>query len=466
MTKSQVGMIGLGTMGRNLLLNIADHGFIISGYDKDIAKQATLNQINHKNVIVSTSIESFVHSLETPRKIIILVPAGKIVDYVIQELIPFLEKDDILIDGGNSHFTDTDRRFADLQSTGIHFMGMGVSGGEDGARYGPSMMPGSNRASYEVMRPILEKIAAKAEGMPCVQFIGNGAAGHYTKMVHNGIEYAMMQMISEVYGVLKALGYTNNELHEFFKECNQSLLKGYLIEITSAIFLKKDNLTDADLVDVILDKAGQKGTGMWTSQSAFDLMVPITIIDSAVSARNISALKAERVNNSKSITIPKDRIEINADKIKETAMESLYLGFMLCYTQGLHLLQVASLKYGYQLQISNILDVWKGGCIIRSDMLGLFKTAYEKKPLLINAFASSIIYNEISVRLTELKELVAIGIQLGIATPALSNALNYCIAYSTEHLPANLIQAQRDYFGAHTYERNDREGIFHTDWNN
>ena len=466
MTKSQVGMIGLGTMGRNLLLNIADHGFIISGYDKDIAKQATLNQINHKNVIVSTSIESFVHSLETPRKIIILVPAGKIVDYVIQELIPFLEKDDILIDGGNSHFTDTDRRFADLQSTGIHFMGMGVSGGEDGARYGPSMMPGSNRASYEVMRPILEKIAAKAEGMPCVQFIGNGAAGHYTKMVHNGIEYAMMQMISEVYGVLKALGYTNNELHEFFKECNQSLLKGYLIEITSAIFLKKDNLTDADLVDVILDKAGQKGTGMWTSQSAFELLVPITIIDSAVSARNISALKDERVNNSKSIGIPKGRIEINADKIKETAMESLYLGFMLCYTQGLHLLQVASLKYGYQLQISNILDVWKGGCIIRSDMLGLFKTAYEKKPLLINAFASSIIYNEISVRLTELKELVAIGIQLGIATPALSNALNYCIAYSTEHLPANLIQAQRDYFGAHTYERNDREGIFHTDWNN
>lgn len=466
MTKSQVGMIGLGTMGRNLLLNIADHGFIISGYDKDIAKQATLNQINHKNVIVSTSIESFVHSLETPRKIIILVPAGKIVDYVIQELIPFLEKDDILIDGGNSHFTDTDRRFADLQSTGIHFMGMGVSGGEDGARYGPSMMPGSNRASYEVMRPILEKIAAKAEGMPCVQFIGNGAAGHYTKMVHNGIEYAMMQMISEVYGVLKALGYTNNELHEFFKECNQSLLKGYLIEITSAIFLKKDNLTDADLVDVILDKAGQKGTGMWTSQSAFELLVPITIIDSAVSARNISALKDERVNNSKSIGIPKGRIEINADKIKETAMESLYLGFMLCYTQGLHLLQVASLKYGYQLQISNILDVWKGGCIIRSDMLGLFKTAYEKKPLLINAFASSIIYNEISVRITELKELVAIGIQLGIATPALSNALNYCIAYSTEHLPANLIQAQRDYFGAHTYERNDREGIFHTDWNN
>jgi 6-phosphogluconate dehydrogenase len=466
MTKSQVGMIGLGTMGRNLLLNIADHGFIISGYDKDIAKQATLNQINHKNVIVSTSIESFVHSLETPRKIIILVPAGKIVDYVIQDLIPFLEKDDILIDGGNSHFTDTDRRFTDLQSTGIHFMGMGVSGGEDGARYGPSMMPGSNRASYEVIRPILEKIAAKAEGMPCVQFIGNGAAGHYTKMVHNGIEYAMMQMISEVYGVLKALGYTNNELHEFFKECNQSLLKGYLIEITSAIFLKKDNLTDADLVDVILDKAGQKGTGMWTSQSAFDLLVPITIIDSAVSARNISALKAERVNNSKSIGIPKGRIEINADKIKETAMESLYLGFMLCYTQGLHLLQVASLKYGYQLQISNILDVWKGGCIIRSDMLGLFKTAYEKKTLLINAFASSIIYNEISVRITELKELVAIGIQLGIATPALSNALNYCIAYSTEHLPANLIQAQRDYFGAHTYERNDREGIFHTDWNN
>ena len=466
MTTSQVGMIGLGTMGRNLLLNIADHGFLISGYDRDIAQQDKLHQIGHKNVFVSDSVNSFMHSLETPRKIIVLVPAGKTVDYVIHDLKPFLEKDDIIIDGGNSHFTDTDRRFTDLQSIGIHFMGMGVSGGEDGARYGPSMMPGSNRASYEIMRPIFEKIAAKADGIPCVQFIGNGAAGHYTKMVHNGIEYAMMQMIGEVYGILKADGCTNNELHEFFNECNQSLLKGYLIEITAAIFLKKDNLTDADLLDMILDKAGQKGTGMWTSQSAFDLMVPITIIDSAVSARNISALKTDRVTNSKSIQIPKERIGEDKEQTYQTAAKSLYLGFILCYTQGLHLLKAASSKYNYQLQISNILEVWKGGCIIRSDMLGLFKSAYEKEPMLNNAFASSLVFKEISERIIELKQFVVMGIQLGIATPALSNALNYCIAYSTEKSPANLIQAQRDYFGAHTYERNDREGIFHTDWNN
>ncbi len=457
-------MIGLGTMGRNLLLNLADHGFTVSGYDKEISQQEKLNQIGHKNIMVCDTVKSFIQSLESPRKIILLVPAGKIVDYVINDLRPYLEKEDILIDGGNSHFTDTDRRFKDLQGTGVHFMGMGVSGGEDGARYGPSMMPGSNIASYEVMRPILEKIAAKADGNPCVQFIGNGAAGHYTKMVHNGIEYAMMQMISEVYGVLKKMGSTNHELHQFFLSCNLSLLRGYLIEITAAIFLKKDDLSDADLVDMILDKAGQKGTGMWTSQSAFELNIPLTIIDSAVSARNISAMKTERVNNSKSIPIPNSQIERDRQELKEIAKESLYLGFLLCYTQGLHLLQAASLKYDYQLQIPNILEVWKGGCIIRSTMLGLFKSAYENEPMLINAFASSLISKEISERITELKQFVTIGIQLGITTPALSNALNYILAYSTEQLPANLIQAQREYFGAHTYERIDRDGIFHTDW--
>lgn len=283
-------------------------------------------------------------------------------------------------------------------------------------------------------------------------------------MVHNGIEYAMMQMISEVYGVLKKMGSTNHELHQFFLSCNHSLLRGYLIEITAAIFLKKDDLSDADLVDMILDKAGQKGTGMWTSQSAFELNIPLTIIDSAVSARNISAMKTERVNNSKSIPIPNSQIERDRQELKEIAKESLYLGFLLCYTQGLHLLQAASLKYDYQLQIPNILEVWKGGCIIRSTMLGLFKSAYENEPMLINAFASSLISKEISERITELKQFVTIGIQLGITTPALSNALNYILAYSTEQLPANLIQAQRDYFGAHTYERIDRDGIFHTDW--
>lgn len=466
MTKSQVGLIGLGTMGRNLLLNIADNGFIISGYDKDIAQQNKLKNIGHKKVVVTATVASFMQSLEIPRKIILLVPAGEIVDQVINQLKPFLQNEDILIDGGNSHFTDTDRRYTDLQSAGIHFMGMGVSGGEAGARYGPSMMPGSNKESYEVMRPIFEKIAAKAENKPCVQFIGNGAAGHFTKMVHNGIEYAMMQLISEVYGILKTAGYTNAELHEFFTSCNQSLLKSYLIGITADIFLKKDDLTNSDLVDMIHDKAGQKGTGMWTSQSAFELMVPITIIDGAVSARNISSLKIDRLNNSRSIVIPKEQIETDKGKIKKIAMESLYLGFLLCYTQGLHLLSVASSKYGYQLHISNILDVWKGGCIIRSEIINLFKSAIEKDPGLINAFSSTIVTKEVSKRMVDLKEFTMIGIRLGIATPALSNALNYCFAYCTERLPANLIQAQRDYFGAHTYERIDREGLFHSDWQN
>jgi 6-phosphogluconate dehydrogenase len=314
------------------------------------------------------------------------------------------------------------------------------------------------------MRPVLEKIAAKADGIPCVQFIGNGAAGHYTKMVHNGIEYAMMQMISEVYGVLKASGYTNTSLHEFFSFCNQTLLKGYLIEITAEIFLKKDDLTDGSLIDMILDKAGQKGTGMWTSQSAFELAIPITIIDSAVSARNISALKDDRVNNSKSILIPKEELNIDRKKINQAAIESLYLGFLLCYTQGLHLLKAASLKYDYQLRIAPILDVWKGGCIIRSYMLNLFKSAYENDDYLINALSSPLVFTDIEKKLYALKEFTMIGIRLGIAIPALSNALNYCFAYSTERLPANLIQAQRDYFGAHTYERTDREGIFHTHW--
>lgn len=465
MTKSNIGMIGLGTMGRNLVLNIADHGFNVSGYDKDPLQRDRLKNENRSNIILCSDVPAFIESLERPLKIILLVPAGKIVDFVIQDLKPFLKKDDILMDGGNSHFTDTDRRFKELQADGVHFMGMGVSGGEDGARYGPSMMPGSNRESYESLRPILEAIAAKSNGIPCVQFIGNGAAGHYTKMVHNGIEYAMMQMISEIYGLLKAHGFNNQELAHFFSSCNDSHLKSYLIEITADIFKVKDDKTGNDLIDMILDKAGQKGTGMWTSQSAFELMVPLTIIDSAVSARYISANKSFRTSNSDAYLLPSKLARDTSESLQDLCRETLYLGFILCYTQGLHLLKVASEKYNYQLHISNILDVWKGGCIIRSSLLSLFQKAYDQDSMLVNGISSPVFQPLIKERIECLQNFISRAIHLSIPTPAISTAYNYITGFISKQLSANLIQAQRDYFGAHTYERIDMEGSFHSEWN-
>ncbi|MEP7266883.1 MAG: NADP-dependent phosphogluconate dehydrogenase [Saprospiraceae bacterium] len=464
MTKAMVGMIGLGTMGRNLVLNMADHDISVCGYDKDTAQQKRLSDENNRKVTVASSIGEFMENLELPRKIILLVPAGKIVDYVISDLKPLLTKDDILIDGGNSHFTDTDRRYADLQVMGVHFMGMGVSGGEKGARYGPSMMPGSNKESYEVMRPILEKIAAQADGKACVQFIGNGAAGHYTKMVHNGIEYAMMQMISEVYGLLKAAGMSNDQLHDFFVECNASHLQGYLVEITADVFLKEDELTNNRLVDMILDKAGQKGTGMWTSQSALDLLVPITIIDSAVSMRYISSFKEERVKLAGEYQTHVHDLEVDLENIKHVCKEVLYLGFILCYAQGLHLLQVASNKYTYEVHIAHVLEVWKGGCIIRSALLNHFQQAYQEEPNLMNPIASPHFVHEISDRIDVIKIFLKICLEVNISSPAISAAYQYITSYTTGRLPSNLIQAQRDYFGAHTYERLDQAGIFHSEW--
>ena len=464
MSKSQFGMIGLGTMGRNLVLNIADHGFPVCGYDRDTAQQQRMSSEGAgKAVTVATSLSELVSNLEKPARIMLLVPAGKIVDAVLADLVPLLQKDDIVIDGGNSHFTDTDKRYNDLQTSGIHFMGMGVSGGEEGARYGPSMMPGSNLPSYNAVKNILESIAAKTSQGACVAFVGNGAAGHYTKMVHNGIEYAMMQLISELYGILKYNSFNNDELQKIFADWNTSELQSFLMEITAGIFLKKDDRTDNLLVDMILDKAKQKGTGMWTSQSAMDLNVPIPTIDAAVSMRYLSAMKEERVAAADKYA-PAQKNEVAKSELISICKSALQFGWLLSYIQGLHLLTAASKTYNYEVNIAEILRIWKGGCIIRSAMLGDLRKAYLQDPGLSNIIQSDLFAGRLAELRTEAAKLCSLGIQSGQPLASFAASLNYFDAYTKKQLPVNLIQAQRDLFGAHTYERIDAPGSFHTDW--
>jgi 6-phosphogluconate dehydrogenase len=466
MEKAQFGMIGLGTMGRNLVLNIADHGFAVCGYDRDVAQQQRLTTEGAgKPVSAVATMHELVNSLEKPAKIMLLVPAGKIVDAVLAELVPLLQKDDIVIDGGNSHFTDTDRRYTQLQQSGIHFMGMGVSGGEEGARFGPSMMPGSNEQSFNAVRNILESIAAKTEDGPCVTFIGNGAAGHYTKMVHNGIEYAMMQLISEVYGLLKNVGGLNNEeLQQTFAAWNNSQLQGFLMEITADVFLKKDNKTDAFLVDMILDKAKQKGTGMWTSQSAMDLNIPIPVIDAAVSMRYLSAMKEERMATAEKYLSIENTMPINKEQLVNDCKDALQFAFILAYAQGLHLLKEASKTYSYNVTIAEVVRIWKGGCIIRSSLLNEIRKAYVADSTLNNIIHSPVFIDTLKNLRMAVEQVCNIGMKNKIAVSAFSASLNYFDAYCTQNMPANLIQAQRDFFGAHTYERTDAPGSFHTDW--
>ncbi len=466
MNKAQFGMIGLGTMGRNLVLNIADHGFSVCGYDRDTAQQQRLlTEGAGKQVTVAVSLEELVNNLEKPAKIMLLVPAGKIVDAVLDDLVPLLQKDDVVIDGGNSHFTDTDRRYTQLQGSGIHFMGMGVSGGEEGARLGPSMMPGSNIQSFNEVKNILESIAATTDEGPCVTFIGNGAAGHYTKMVHNGIEYAMMQLISEVYGILKNTGgLTNDELQKVFAEWNKTELQSFLMEITADVFLKKDDRTGNLLVDMVLDKAMQKGTGMWTSQSAMDLNVPIPTIDAAVSMRYLSAMKDERVEAAKKYPPENKYPAVDKNALINTCKNALQFGYILSYTQGLELLQQASKTYHYDINIAEVLRIWKGGCIIRSAMLNELRNAYLEDTALDNIIQSPLFVNRLSGLRNEAVHLCSLAMEAGIPVAAFAATLNYFDACLTRQLPANLIQAQRDLFGAHTYERIDAPGTFHTDW--
>lgn len=460
------GLVGLGVMGRNFILNVADNGFTAYGYDLDKEKVESLKKEggNLEKVDASTNIKTFVKSLKQPRKIMLLVPAGKIVDSVIDSLLPHIDKGDIIIDGGNSFYTDTDRRESELQNRAINFFGAGVSGGAKGARKGPSIMPGGSKSAYEHIKPIFEAVAAKYEGEPCVAYLGPKSAGNYVKMVHNGIEYGLMQLTSEIYDVLKKGGdFSNDELHATFAKWNSGRLQSFLVEITSEIFEQEDDLAKGRLVDQILDKAKQKGTGKWTSQNAMDLGIPVPSIDIAVSMREISALKDERIQADALYDRPKVT-HMDKEKLASLSEKALYFSFIITYAQGLHQLADASKEYGYKLDIAVIAKIWRAGCIIRAGLLADITEAFKKDASLPNLLLSPNFVDKVQETVGAARELVAYGAVNGIPLPGLSNSLTYFDAYTSGRLPLNLIQAQRDYFGSHTYERLDREGIFHTEW--
>lgn len=465
------GMIGIGVMGSNLLLNMADNGFASIGFDLKQERADKLEAAAPEGTIVkgTTDIVEMVRALKKPRKIMMLVPAGQPVDDVIANLLPHLDQDDILIDGGNSFFKDTQRRYEDLQPKGIHFFGMGVSGGEAGARFGPSMMPGGDVKAYQYLKPILEGIAAKADGRPCVAYTGNGPAGHYVKMVHNGIEYALMQLISEAYDVLKrGAGFTNQDLQTIFADWNRGSLQSFLIEITAEIFRTLDTENGGGkeyLVDYILDKAGSKGTGKWTSQNALDLGVPIPTIDAAVSARALSALKTERVQAGKLYATAVAKSSLPAEEIKKAVEDALYFCSIIAYAQGFSLLAAASTDYKMEIPLRDVVNIWKGGCIIRSSLLYQFDKAFAGEETLPNVLLHESIAQLLKQKEPAIRKIISLATESRLPVAAMSSALGYFDAYCTERLPTNLLQAQRDFFGAHTYQRIDKEGVFHTEWN-
>lgn len=463
------GMIGLGVMGRNLLLNMADHGFKVIGFDKDNQKTTAFETAANPGTTVKgvVSLEEMVNQLAVPRKIMMLVPAGKPVDDVIESLLPLVQKGDIIIDGGNSHYTDTLRRVTYLKDKGIHFMGVGVSGGEQGARTGPSIMPGGDQEAYPHVQPMLEAIAAKVNGEPCVAHLGKGAAGHYVKMVHNGIEYAIMQIISECYDLLhRGAGLTNDELHKVFDSWNKSDLQSFLVEITADIFLQPDE-KDASrrLIDVILDKAGAKGTGKWTSQDAMEIGVPIPAIDMSVTMRNISAIKEERLKANALYKNQPGKIDTAKEAFIQQVHDALYFGILMSYAQGLAMLHKASTELDMQIPLQKVVSVWRGGCIIRSSLLDLFTKIYTQTPQLENLLLHEQIAQLLDGKTANMRKVAAAAIQQQYAAGCLLAALSYFDAYCSSQLPINLVQAQRDYFGAHTYQRIDQAGTFHTIWN-
>jgi len=465
-SKYAFGMIGLGTMGRNLLLNMADHDFAVCGYDTDASKVALLEKEGAaKEVKGYSDVKEFISNLSTPRSIMMLVPAGKIVDSVIAELVPLLDKGDILIDGGNSHFMDTTRRVEELEAKGLHFFGMGVSGGEEGARRGPSMMPGGDPEAYKVMQPIFEAIAAKVDGIPCVTYIGPGASGHFVKMVHNGIEYGLMELLSEAYGYMKnGLGLENAKIESVFSNWNSGRLKSFLVEITRDIFLYKDPETGILLVDEIKDEAKAKGTGKWTSQIAMDLDCPTPTIDTAVSMRDLSKYKSLRTQldslYKKGSSVPMDGTDLALENLEK----AVYFSMMITYAQGMHMMAKASEQYLFHLSLSDIAKIWRGGCIIRSEFLKEIYTAFGKNPGLEHLLLDSEVASEVKSCLDSTRTFISGAIRSGIPISAFSASLSYFDAITTGRLPSNLIQAQRDYFGAHTYELIGKEGVFHTQW--
>ncbi len=458
-TKYAIGIVGLGVMGRSLALNFARHGYPPVGFD--LAPHLP----DGFNVKVVTSQQELVEALDPPRNILLMVPAGDPVDKAINSLKPYLQKGDLIIDGGNSYFVDTQRRVKELEQEGFNFIGMGVSGGETGALLGPSMMPGGSPDAWPRVKPMLEAISAKAEdGEPCVAWMGTGGAGHYVKMVHNGIEYGDMQLIAEVYDLLhRGAGFTNAELAKIFADWNTRELRSYLIEITAKILAWKDPDTGKELVDVILDEAAQKGTGKWTSQSALDIGAPIPTINAAVESRILSALKGERVLASKVLG---NSGKFTGDKngLVAAAEKALYASKITSYAQGLSLLKLASQEYNWQLDISQIVPIWRAGCIIRAALLSDITNAYRSNPDLHNLLMDKAFSNAVISRQTAWRQVVRAAIEIGIPMLANCASLAYFDAYRSEVLPANLTQAQRDYFGAHTYRRIDKEGTFHTQW--
>jgi 6-phosphogluconate dehydrogenase len=462
-----IGLIGLGTMGRNFVLNMADHGFSVAVYNRTTEKTKDFmeTEVGSRTIKAGYNLKEFLGLLKQPRAMIILVAAGDPVDMVIRELFSLLTPGDLIIDGGNSHFTDTNRRGKILSGKNLHFMGMGISGGEAGARYGPSLMPGGSLAMYDRVGPILEAASAHVNGDPCVTYLGPGSAGHYVKMVHNGIEYGIMELIVETYDLMKrGLGLTPPDLAAIYDGWNRAELNSYLVEITAKIFTKKDDHSDKFLVDMILDKAKQKGTGMWTSWDAMDLQTGTPTTDVAVVMRDLSGYKDERLAAAQVLGGPAQTFTRDKKRFIGQLKNALYASMIATYAQGLALLHTASSTYAYNLDLEAVARIWRGGCIIRAALLEDIRNAYKAKVDLANLLMDPHLGKEFLSREADLREVVKVAVTLGLPAPALMVTLGYFDAYRSALLPANLIQAQRDFFGAHQYERLDAPGSFHTEW--
>ncbi|RZB40255.1 NAD binding 2 domain containing protein [Asbolus verrucosus] len=464
--KGDIGLIGLAVMGQNLILNMADHGFTVVAFNRSVEKVHAFlaNEAKGKSILGAESIPDLVSKLKSPRRIMLLVKAGAAVDSFIDQLVPHLEKGDIIIDGGNSEYTDSERRCKDLQAKGLRFVGAGVSGGEDGARYGPSLMPGGNKEAWPYIKEIFQSIAAKADGQPCCDWVGNEGAGHFVKMVHNGIEYGDMQLIGEVYHLMLALGVDQEQMADTFAEWNKGELDSFLIDITKDILRYKDS-DGKHLLPKIRDTAGQKGTGKWTAIAALNYGVPVTLIGEAVFSRCLSALKPERETASRALPGPTAKFSGDPKKFLENVRQALYASKIVSYAQGFMLLREAAAVHSWDLDYGSIALMWRGGCIIRSVFLGQIKAAFDKDPGLRSLLLAPFFLDAITKAQDGWRNVVATAVTLGIPTPALSTALAFYDGYRSERLPANLLQAQRDYFGAHTYELLGKEGTFvHTNW--
>lgn len=468
--QAQIGVVGLAVMGKNLALNIESRGFTVGVYNRSRSKtDDMMKDHSEKNLVPSFTVQEFVDSLEKPRRILMMVKAGGPTDAVIDELLPLLDEHDVLIDGGNTNFHDTIARNKKLDESGINFIGMGVSGGELGALQGPSLMPGGQKEAYDLVEPILTQIAAKAkDGKPCVNYIGANGAGHYVKMVHNGIEYGDEQLIDESFDILRRVGGVSvDELADIFKEWNEGELESYLVEITADILTRKDDLGDdknLPIVDAILDRGANKGTGKWSSEDALAIGVPQSVITESVYARYISMMKEERVAASKELVGPSSKPDFDKTELIEKVRRALFFGKIMSYAQGFEQLRIASEEYGWDLKFGELAQIWREGCIIRAQFLQSITDAFDKDAKLTNLLLDGY-FKDIAARYQDsIRDVVSLAVKSGVPVPSLSAAVTYYDSYRSEVLPANLLQAQRDYFGAHTYERNDRPGSFHYSW--